>query len=93
MPTMYILTNEFKMCGASVIFYPNVLERAGKIIGDDFYVLPSSIHETILVRADKIFSKDELTQMVREVNQQVDSEELLSNHAYFYSVEKKELTE
>lgn len=91
-PVMYILTNEFKMYGASSIVYPNLLDEVGEIIGADFYVLPSSVHETILVRADETFSKDELTKMVQEVNQQVASEELLSNHAYFYSVEKKELT-
>lgn len=92
LPAMYILTNELKTYGASSIVYPNLLDEVGEIIGADFYVLPSSVHETILVRADETFSKDELTKMVQEVNQQVASEELLSNHAYFYSVEKKELT-
>ena len=51
----------------------------------DLFILPSSIHEVILVPARTGICKRELDQMVKEVNQEaVDPEEILSDHAYYY---------
>ena len=42
---MYVLSNSLRSLGAACIAYPHVLAMAGEILREDFYVLPSSIHE------------------------------------------------
>ena len=85
---MYVLTNSLRNLGASCILYPHVLDMAGEIIGEDFYVLPSSIHEVILVPESNAMEQMEMDEMVTEINAtQVAEEEILSNHAYFYERE------
>lgn len=82
---MYILTNRDKMYGAAVTLYPGALQEARRVLGEDFYVLPSSIHETILVKKSMGCSPIELRAMVRAVNrEEVEPEEQLSNEVYEY---------
>lgn len=89
---MYVLTNSRGLNGASCLLYPGLLEELGKTLGDDFYVLPSSLHESILLPAGHAGSSAELAEMIREVNRtQVPEEEVLSDRPYFYSREKSEL--
>ena len=52
----------------------------------DFYILPSSVHEVILIPATDRTSISELSEMVQEVNgTEVARDEVLSQHAYYYS--------
>lgn len=89
---MYILTNAYKLNGAAVILYRHVLEDFAKACDGDFYLLPSSIHEVILVPAKECNSLEEMTQMVQDVNEaQVEPEELLADHAYYYSKKRQKL--
>jgi len=89
---MYVLTNEVKMNGAAVLLYPNILERVQQIIGSDYYVLPSSIHEVLVIPKDTPQTKQEMGRMVREVNiGQVSPEERLSNCIYEYRSDEKSL--
>lgn len=89
---MYVLTNEEKLFGAAVILYPHVLSHIGKILKKNFYILPSSVHECILVPDQGQYSRLELMKMVREVNQsQVEEEEVLSNEVYYYDRKKEAL--
>lgn len=46
---MLCLTNRRKQFGASLILHDDILRRAGEVLGSNYFVLPSSIHETILV--------------------------------------------
>lgn len=81
---MYVLTNQPKMNGAAVLWYPGVLQMCAAKLKTEFYILPSSIHEVILVPAEGN-QKQELLSMVREVNdEQVAEEEILSYHVYKY---------
>lgn len=85
---MRILTNCQKINGAAAIFYPGVLEECAKHIGSDYYILPSSIHEVILV-PEKEGSFELLSSMVHDVNdEQLAVEEILSNHVYYYNQKK-----
>ena len=89
---MYILTNQVKMYGAACMFYPQVLERFAEKLKQDLYILPSSIHEVILLPANEIGNPEELKEMVREVNQhEVAGDEILSDHVYYYSRKQKKL--
>ncbi|MDD5935686.1 MAG: DUF5688 family protein [Clostridiales bacterium] len=89
---MYVLTNQKGINGAACLLYPHVLEEFAQMLGEDFYILPSSIHELILVpqtftNQEHIQrSKVELENMVQEINEtQVAVEEVLSDHVYEYS--------
>ena len=65
---MYVLTNESKLNGAACILYENVLYVFAQKLGADLYILPSSVHEVILLPKLSMFEKDELVNMVKEVN-------------------------
>lgn len=83
--TMYVLTNSVRSYGAAALLYENCLHRIADFIKQDFYVLPSSVHEVIIVPVDCAPSLEELCMMVREINEtQVKDEEVLSDTAYWY---------
>lgn len=82
---MYVLTNESRRCGAAAILYEGELDRIGRRLGEDFYILPSSIHEVIIVPMSCGHTREELRKMVKEINiTQVSQEEYLSDHVYIY---------
>lgn len=86
---MYVLTNTCRLNGACCILYKNLLQNFADSIKSDFYILPSSIHEVILLPSNDKSSIHEISRMVQDVNQkQVSPEELLSDHAYYYSREE-----
>lgn len=83
--SMYVLSNERKYLGAATLLYHNQLRKIGEKLKRDFFILPSSIHELIIIPHEGDTTKEELTKMVQEVNKtQLAAEDLLSDHAYFY---------
>lgn len=92
-PTMYVSTNSAALHGATCILYPNYLKSIAKIFNSDYYVIPCSIHETIFIPIDDTINSLELSTLsafIKEVNEnEVIDEEILSNHAYYYSKEKE----
>lgn len=89
---MFVLSNKEKCLGAAGILYPGQLEEIALALGEDFYILPSSIHEVIILPVSQSVSKEELNAMITEINDtQVEEEEVLSNHAYYYSCETGEI--
>lgn len=88
---MYVVTNQNKYFGAIAIIYEDMLEEMGKLIGDNFVILPSSIHEVIVVSADRM-PVWKLKAMVKEVNaEHVEPQEVLSDHVYYYDRNEKQL--
>ena len=82
---MYVCSNKQCMNGASAVLYDGLLEEFSKTVGNDLYVLPSSIHEMILVPVNDRFDPDELRAMVSEINTtQVAPDEVLSDNVYIY---------
>lgn len=89
---LYVLSNRMRSFGAAALLYPGRLESIGQYLGDNFFVLPSSVHEVIVVREKDAGEKEILSEMVAEVNRtQVDPEEVLSDVAYYYSREEGKL--
>lgn len=89
----YVLSNKSKLNGSGCIFYHNLLHNLCEKLECDLYILPSSIHEVILIPAYDHDSYDELTSMVKEVNStQLSKEEILSDHVYFYSRETGQIS-
>lgn len=86
---IYVLTNQFKNNGAVFMAFDDILKNVAKKINDNFYILPSSIHELLIVPKSNNISKSELEKMVREINQtEVDPKEVLSDTVYEYHRDK-----
>ena len=82
---MYVLSNKSRINGASCILYKDILKDFAMVVDKDLYVLPSSIHEVILLPSDGTQKSEQLKEMVREINQsQVEKEEVLSDSVYYY---------
>lgn len=91
---MYVFSSADQCNGAKFMNRPELLEQIAEFLETDFVVLPSSIHETIVVPLDDgLLNLEELGKMVREINEtEVRPEEVLSDHIYVYAREEKELS-
>lgn len=73
----YALTNEQGYCGAAVAYYPDVLKNIGKVLKDDFFMIPSSIHEFLIVPEKLFLGKErELQEMILRGNREVIDEKI-----------------
>ncbi len=91
-PQLYVLTNETQFCGASCILYPSVLSEFSESLGTDLYVLPSSIHEVLLLPAKARTEDEPLNELVRTVNsEQLTPSQQLSDKVYYYSRARRAL--
>lgn len=82
---MYVLTTEEGNLGACALFYPGVKEKAAEMLGSGYYVLPSSIHEVILVPDTAGHKENELCDMVKKANRTVvEPQDVLSDNVYHY---------
>lgn len=83
---MYVLSNDQKLYGAVCMLYPDILKKFTKRIDQDCYILPSSVHEVILVPAGMIACEEELREIVTDINRtQVAEDEVLADSVYYYS--------
>lgn len=89
---MYVLSNPMRLDGASVLAYPNLQEQLESVFPQGCYILPSSLHELIIVPKDIGMSPKEMEEMVREINQkEVAREVVLSDRVYEFDKETKKL--
>lgn len=87
-----ILTNNKNTHGAACILYPGVLDKVAQEIGGGFFILPSSIHEVLLLPDAGDGDHERLRGMIREVNStQVAPEEVLSDTLYRYDRAEKKI--
>lgn len=91
---LLVLTNEKKNFGAAMMFEPQVMDKLSQSFPEGFYILPSSLHEVLILPDRGGISPKELGAMVREVNQsQVEKMEQLSDRVYRYDKEKQKIVE
>lgn len=89
--SILVISNKVKINGAISIIYEDILHNLAERLNSDLYILPSSIHEVIVLSANEFNQLDYLSKMVTEVNNdQVKKNERLSNNVYYY--DKKERT-
>ncbi len=87
---MYVATTHDRTNGAGIIAYPGFLDMAAEKLGGDFYLLPSSVHEVILLKDNPDMDPKYLESMVRDVNNtHVAPEDRLSNKVYHYDSKDK----
>lgn len=88
-PGMWVVTNEIKTYGASVLFDIDFLEKLSKTLDSDLVILPSSTNEVIVIKNTPDQVLKDFSYMVYEVNKaEVLPEERLSNHAYLFKDHK-----
>ena len=89
-PPLYILSNTERIYGAVHMAFPDVLRRIGEQLERDFYILPSSIHECLILPYSDMICEDELNDMVSVINfEQVAGQDILADHVYFYERSKE----
>lgn len=92
-PPLYVLTNEDMFLGAVTMLYPGLLEMIAEKFESDLCILPSSIHECLLMPADSSTDWAALRKIVQKVNDtEVDEEDILSYNIYRYSRADKQLS-
>lgn len=85
---LFVLTNEAKLFGAIYMLLPEIMDQIVDEKGDDLYILPSSIHEILILKTSELNDPPRLQHMVQDINEmQVPMEQRLSNHVYRYSKE------
>lgn len=89
---LYVLTNTEQYFGAVNMIFSPVLEEIREKLQCDFYLLPSSIHECMVLPANDSQSPEELHWMVKMVNREcVEEAEILGESVYKYEMESRKL--
>jgi len=87
---MYVLTNQEKYLGAGCILYPNLLKDIADKLKSNLFILPSSIHECIIMPDSGKFTTKMLEELVTDMNEHfLHKEEVLSNKIYYYNAEEE----
>ena len=93
LPVLYVFSNQNGINGAICMLYDNVLKEFADMIESDLIILPSSIHEVLLLKYDKAVNLEMFKNMVRTVNEEdVPVEDVLSDSVYIYSREKDQIS-
>lgn len=98
---MYVVSNKNDYYGASYLADKESLNTIYKHVKSNFFIIPSSIHELIIVPINEMAFEDNenkkdsienLNYMIREVNQTtLQDSEILSDHVYFYNGKEEKL--
>lgn len=82
-----VVTNDYLLYGAAVIFYPGVMEQIGEIVGCDYYIAPSSVHEMIIIPDWLIDSYQEVKELVKNTNDSIiQPNDRLTDNVYHYDI-------
>ncbi len=89
-PPLLVATNPSMTFGASVVAYPGFMEKAAEQFQGNFFILPSSVHEVLLLKDDGKADYRDLEAMVYQINRtEVEPQERLSDHVYHYDSREK----
>lgn len=87
---MWVATVEGGLHGAAVVQLPEFMDQAAEKLGGDFFVLPSSIHECLFIKDDGEFQREQLEDMVQNVNAtEVSAADFLSDSVYHYDADER----
>lgn len=82
---LYLLSNDTGSNGASVLLYPKILKKIWQELGGSYYLLPSSVHEFLIVPEGELIDPEQLRKTVYEVNRtEIREEEFLSDGIYYF---------
>ncbi|MCR5596463.1 MAG: DUF5688 family protein [Lachnospiraceae bacterium] len=90
---MYVLSNSCRIFGATSILYSESIKQLAMRHGRGLYILPSSIHEVIILPEDEACDIHYMQSMIKEINEtQVDLEDRLSDNLYYYDPQTEKIT-
>ena len=82
---IYVLRNETGVQGAACILYPRLLRDFAEASQSDLFIIPSSVHETLILPHADPADSVQIKEMIRDINETaVDPEEVLSDNLYIY---------
>jgi len=85
LPVLYVLSNQTNINGASSVLYNGVLKEFADRLDSDLIILPSSVHEVLLLRYSETVELEMFKNLVRRVNEEdVPAEDVLSDSVYLY---------
>ena len=83
---MYVISNKRGVNGAACLMYPGLLSDLSERLDCDLYIIPSSVHELIMVPTDSTEYRERYNEMIKYVNEtQLPETDILSDHVYFYT--------
>lgn len=90
---VYVISNEYEFFGASALLYSDVIGEVVDRIGTDCYILPSSVHDLVVLSTEVFFETDKLLQLVKQTNtEHVRLTDRLSDNVYVYHIEDGSIT-
>lgn len=90
---VYMLTNDTGINGAFCLLYDDVIKNFAKEQNWNVYILPSSVHELMLVPEQEDTALEFLAELVVEANQTaVGLIDLLSDNIYYYDRDRDEIS-
>jgi hypothetical protein len=82
---MYVLSNSRMVNGAAAMLYPDILHNLSESLKSDLYIIPSSVHEVIVLARNMAGDEKSLREMIHTVNEtQLEPQDVLSDSLYFY---------
>lgn len=82
---MYVMTNRYSSYGAAGLLDGSMIAQFAETTGIDTYIIPSSVHELLLLPAAGVQDGKDLNGMIRDINRWgVMPDERLADNAYYY---------
>lgn len=92
-PNIYVFSNTISCNGAATMLFNDELREFADRLGYDLFIIPSSIHETLIIPDDGSVNPSSVQDMILEVNRnEVQPDEILSNHLFYYSRSTNKVT-
>lgn len=90
---VYVVTNKHDFFGANALLYNDVIADVANKIGTDCYILPSSVHDLIVLSTEIYYKQNKLANIVKTTNNEsVRPSERLSDSVYMYSISDGSIT-
>lgn len=87
---IYVVTNQMGVDGAVAIISDNAMEMATELLQDNFYIIPSSRHELLIMPENKVENPADIKEIIADINANVlEENEKLSDNLYHYDIESK----
>ena len=88
-----VVRSEREHNGASFIMHSELMEDLAENVKRDFYIIPSSVHELIIMPVDFGLDVDSIKEMIKSINSEIlSAEEKLSDSLYLWDCKKCEVT-
>ena len=90
---IYVVSNKHDFFGANALLYSDVIAEVAAKIGTDCYILPSSVHDLIILSTETYYKENRLANIVKTTNNEsVRPQERLSDSVYMYSINSGEIS-